>query len=125
MNVAPAIAPCRTPQVGVEMHQVFQVEIRQHGTDVMISGRLDSHSAPIARAVLHAAVEAGAGDLLVRVGDLEIWDGVGMGVLVGAHGLARRRQRRLILVDVPPRQLRLLRATRLGRVLAVQPLKVA
>jgi anti-anti-sigma factor len=107
------------------MHQGLQIEILVHGTDLVISGRLDSRAAPIARAVLHAAVEAGDGDLTVRVGELEIWDGVGMGVLVGVHGMARRRQRRLVLVDVPPRQLRLLRATRLTRVLSVQPLKVA
>jgi anti-anti-sigma factor len=105
--------------------QALQVDVRANGADLVLSGRLDGRTAPIARAVLHSALDQGSGDLLVRVGDLEIWDAVGMGVLVGAHARARRAGRRLVLADVPPRQLRLLRATRVGRVLTVQPLAVA
>jgi anti-sigma B factor antagonist len=66
-------------------------------------------------------VGTGEGDLLLHVGALEIWDASGLGVLVGAHRKARQSGRRLVLADVPPRQLRLLRATRLHRLLTVQP----
>ena len=54
--------------------------------------------------------------------DVEIWDASGLGVLVGANRKARQCGRRLVLADVPPRQLRLLRATRLSRALTVEPL---
>jgi anti-anti-sigma regulatory factor len=42
-------------------------------------------------------------------------------MLVGAHRLAMRRDRRLVLRDVPPRIERLLAATRLNRVLTLDP----
>jgi anti-anti-sigma factor len=107
------------------MTQGLQIEVMRRGEDVVLSGRLDSRSAPVARTLLHSAVEDGAGDLVVHVGQLEIWDAAGLGVLVGAHRRARQAQRRLVLTDVPPRQLRLLRATKLSRVLTVEPLAVA
>jgi anti-anti-sigma factor len=102
-----------------------QMDVVSAGHEVSLSGRLDARSAAAVRAVLEAAVDDGTGDLLVHVGELEIWDGTGLGVLIGAHRRSRRRGRRLVLTDVPPRQLRLLRATRLSQVLTVQPLAVA
>jgi anti-anti-sigma factor len=107
------------------MTQGLQIEVIRRGEDVVLSGRLDNRSAPVARTLLHTAVEDGTGDLVVHVGQLEIWDAAGLGVLVGAHRRARQAQRRLVLTDVPPRQLRLLRATKLSRVLTVEPLAVA
>jgi len=107
------------------MTQGLQIEVLRRGAEVSLAGRLDNRSAPIARTLLHAAVQDGVGDLQVHVGDLEIWDASGLGVLVGAHRKARQNERRLVLVDVAPRQLRLLRATRLARVLALEPLAVA
>jgi anti-anti-sigma factor len=99
----------------------LQVEVVRDGAEVALSGRLDVRSAPVARALLHEIVAAGTGDLLVSVADLEIWDASGLGVLVGADRRARQAGRRLVLTGVPPRQLRLLRATRLHRLLAVEP----
>lgn len=107
------------------MNTGLDIDVSGCGDEITLSGRLDARTAPIARAVLYAGVDDADGDLLVRVADLEIWDAVGMGVLVGAHAWARRRDRRLVLVDVAPRQLRLLRATRVARMLSVQPLAVA
>lgn len=106
------------------MNKGLDIDVSGQG-EVTLSGRLDARTAPTARAVLYAAVAQGDGDLLVNVEGLEIWDATGMGVLVGAHAWARRRDRRLVLVDVPPRQLRLLKATRMARVLSLQPLAVA
>jgi anti-anti-sigma factor len=103
------------------MVQELQVEVMQRGVEVVLSGRLDARSAPVARALLHDVVDGGTGDLLLHVGELEIWDGGGLGVLVGAHRRARQAGRRLVLLDVAPRQLRLLRATRLHRLLTVEP----
>lgn len=98
----------------------LDIELLRAGVELRISGRLDAHTAPVARATLQAAIDGGAGELLVRVSDLEIWDASGLGVLVGAQRRARQSGRRLRLVEVSPRQARLLRATRLHRVLGVQ-----
>lgn len=99
----------------------LQIEVVRAGADVVLSGRLDSRSAPVARALLHEIIGSGEGDLLLHVADLEIWDASGLGVLVGAHRLARQRGRRIVLAEVPPRELRLLRATRLHRLITLEP----
>lgn len=93
----------------------------RHGVEVVLSGRLDVRSAPVARALLHDLVDGGQGDVQLHVGSLEIWDASGLGVLVGAQRRARHAGRRIVLTDVPPRQLRLLRATRLHRLITVEP----
>jgi anti-sigma B factor antagonist len=103
------------------MAQDLQIEVVRDGVELSLSGRLDVRSAPVARALLHEIVHAGTGDLLVHVADLEIWDASGLGVLVGANRRARRTGRRLVLTGVPPRQLRLLRAARLHRLLTLEP----
>lgn len=111
--------------LGEDMAQGLQIEVIRCGEELVLSGRLDGKSAPVARTLLHTAVLEGCADLVVHVGELEIWDATGLGVLVGADRKARQCRRRLVLTDVPPRQLRLLRATKLSRVLTVQPLAVA
>jgi anti-anti-sigma factor len=103
------------------MTQGITVEVVRHGHEVALSGLLDSRSAPGARSALHAAVDDGTGELVVEVSRLEIWDAAGLGVLVGAHRRARRQGRRLLLSGVPPREARLLRATRLDRLLGAVP----
>ncbi len=103
------------------MAKDLQIEVVRSGVDVVLSGRLDARSAPVARALLHDIVSAGSGDLQLHVAELEIWDASGLGVLVGANRRARQVGRRLVLVDVPPRQLRLLRATRLHRLITLEP----
>lgn len=107
------------------MTHELQVEMLEAGREVALSGRLDVRTAPVARALLAELVESGEGDVLVHVGALEIWDASGLGVLVGAHRRARRTGRRLVLTEVPPRQLRLLRATRLHRLITLEPAAVA
>jgi anti-sigma B factor antagonist len=107
------------------MAHELQVEMLRDGCEVALSGRLDVRTAPVARALLAELVESGAGDVLVHVGALEIWDASGLGVLVGAHRRARRAGRRLVLTEVLPRQLRLLRATKLHRLITLEPAAVA
>jgi anti-anti-sigma factor len=107
--------------MGVDLH----IEVVRRGAEIEVVGRLDGRNAPVARAVLHSTIDEGAGDVLVHLAGLDIWDANGLGVVVGAHRRAKQAGRRLVLVDVPPRQLRLLRAMRLHRVLTVQPRAVA
>jgi anti-anti-sigma factor len=103
------------------MLQELHIEVLRPGADIALRGRLDVRTAPSARAALHTLIDDGAGDVLVHGEALEIWDSCGLGVLVGAHRRARMAGRRVVLTGLPPRELRLLRATRLNRVFTVEP----
>lgn len=92
------------------------------GAEVHLSGRIDVLGASHVREVLHRAVDGGTGDLLVHLDAVEVIDAAGLGVLVGVHRRARRSQRRLVLIAVPPRIERLIKHTRLHRVLVRSPL---
>ena len=91
------------------------------GQEVTIAGRLDVTSVDEVRRALHAVLDRGIGDLLVHLSQAEVHDAAGLGVIVGIHHRARTMGRRLVLVDVSPRLDRLLRASRLHRVLARGP----
>jgi anti-anti-sigma factor len=73
------------------------------------------------RVKLYDILDRGVGDLLVHLAQTEVHDAAVLGVIVGLHHRARRLGRRLVLVDVSPRLDRLLRASRLHRVLARGP----
>jgi len=90
------------------------------GREVALSGRLDVHSVADVRTVLHAAIDAGDGDLVVDLSGVDLVDATGLGVLVGADRRAKLAGRRVVLRDVRPRLLRILRATRLHRVLTIE-----
>jgi anti-sigma B factor antagonist len=106
------------------MHDL-RIDVVRPGTELRLTGRLDGQNTSLARVALHRAVTAGTGDLLVHVSGMKIWDASGLGVLVGAHRRAQHDGRRLVLSDVPPRELKLLRAANLHRVLTVEPLVLA
>lgn len=91
------------------------------GQEVSVSGRLDVSSVDQVRLALHDILDRGVGDLFVHLVQAEVYDAAGLGVIVGIHHRARRMERRLVLVDVSPRLDRLLRASRLHRVLARGP----
>ena len=91
------------------------------GREVAVSGRLDVSTVADVRLALHEVLARGSGDLLIHLAQAEVHDATGLGVIVGVHHRARRLGRRLILVDVSPRLDRLLRASRLHRVLARAP----
>jgi anti-sigma B factor antagonist len=103
------------------MERGLTVRVIRPGAEVDLVGRLDARSAPLVRDALHACVDEGEGDVLLHVGELEIWDSTGLGVLVGARRRARRAGRRVVLTEVPPRHLRLLKATKLHRLFVVEP----
>lgn len=90
-------------------------------TVLALEGRLDVRGAADARARLHQAVDDGStGDLVLDLRALDSWDATGLGVIMGTHRRAGRLGRRLVLRDVPPQLQRLLVATRLHRILAVE-----
>jgi anti-anti-sigma factor len=88
------------------------------GREIVVRGRLDVHSVADARLLLHRSVDAGSGDLLLHLAEAEVADATGLGLIVGTHHRAWRAGRRLVLVDVSPRLDRLLRVSRLHRVIA-------
>lgn len=95
----------------------FVLDAVAPGQVLALSGRLDVAAAADVRLALADAVDTGAGDLVLDLAALEVVDATGLGVLVGAHRRAGRSGRTLVLHDVPPRIGRLLRRTRLDRVL--------
>ena len=90
------------------------------GHELALEGRLDVHSVTDVRTALHALIDAGTGDLVVDVSGIELVDATGLGMLVGADRRAKQRGRRVVLRDAGPRFLRILRATRLHRVLTLE-----
>ncbi len=95
----------------------FALRAAVPGRVLALSGRLDVHAAADARLELADAVDAGEGELVLDLTALEGVDPTGLGVLVGAHRRAGRLGRTLVLRDTPPAVGRLLRRTRLDRVL--------
>ena len=88
--------------------------------EVVLSGRLDVSTVHEVRRALHAALDLGDGDLLVDLHDVELFDATGLGMLVGAHRRAGRTGRRLVLRNLSPQLQRLLRVSRLNRILVVE-----
>ena len=94
------------------MHEIHEIHL---------TGRLDVHAAADVRNALAAAVDAGTGDLVLDLAELEAVDATGLGVLVGAHRRAQRAGRTLVLEAVPDSVGRLLLVTRLDKVLHTRP----
>ncbi len=87
---------------------------------IVLSGALNCRTAADVRDVLHRAIDAGCGDLVVDLRGVDAVDSTGLGLLVGAHRRAGRCGRQLVLRGVPPTLNRLLVMTRLHRILAVE-----
>src|SRR3954452_11325119 len=104
----------------MEQETGLDVRVVQPGAKIDLVGRLDSRTASTLREILQRNVDDGEGDLLLHIGSLEIWDSAGLGVVGGARRRAGRVGRRIVLTEVPPRHLRLLRATKLHRLFVVE-----
>ena len=89
------------------------------GQEIALSGRLDVSAVSEVRAALHDALDAGSGDLVVDLAGVEVIDATGLGVLLGADRRAKLLGRRIVLRDAAPRVRRILRVTRLHRVLTL------
>ena len=87
--------------------------------ELVLSGRLDGSSAADVRAALHEAIDLGSGDLQVDLAAVDLIDAIGLGVLLGADRRAKQIGRRIVLRDPAPSVLRILRVTRLNRVLTL------
>lgn len=103
------------------MREPYEVLVPISGQLVVLAGRLDVQTVSAVRDRLHAAVDGGSGRLVVDMSGVELMDATGLGVLVGTHRRAERAGRRVMLRGTPPRLRRLLRATRLERVLPTEP----
>ena len=103
------------------------ISLDRPGQLVSLSGRLCAATVADVRTTLGEAIDCGEGDLVVDIERVDMVDASGLGVLVGAHRLAVRNDRRLVLQNVPTRIERLLMITHLNRVLStreVLPLEV-
>jgi anti-anti-sigma factor len=89
------------------------------GHEVALAGRLDVSAAGEVREALHEALELVGGDLVVDLSRVELLDATGLGVLLGADRRAKHLGRRVVLRDAPPSVRRILRVTRLHRVLTL------
>src|SRR3712207_3172270 len=92
----------------------------QAGQVVALAGRLDASATAYVRAELHDAIDLGTGELVIDLGDVELLDAAGLGVLVGVYRRGSRAARSVVLTNAPPRIARLLFATKLDRVLRVE-----
>jgi anti-sigma B factor antagonist len=99
----------------------LDIEVLKWGVELRISGRLDSRSSTAARTSLHEHVDGASGDLTVNLANAEIWDGAGLGVIIGTSRRARNAGRKLVLTEVRPRELRMLRVARVPRTAVVRP----
>ena len=97
-----------------------QVLATHTGQEVAIIGRIDVHTVPDVRLLLHEIIDTGIGDVHMRLAGAEIGDATGLGVLVEAYNRARRAGRRLAVIDMTERTGRLLRASRLDRALVLR-----
>jgi anti-anti-sigma factor len=97
------------------------VSIAPGTNEVCLSGILDVSTVHDVRLAVHAALDDGVGDLFVDLRDVEMLDATGLGMLVGAHRRAGRTGRRLVLRNLSPQLVRLLRVSRLNRILVVEP----
>ena len=102
--------------MGHPAHTIVTLDERRYadGHHVALRGRLDVHTVPDVRMVLHRIVDDGSDALLVDLAECEIGDATGFGVLVECLRRARRGSRAFRIVEADPRTHRLLRRARLG-----------
>ena len=91
------------------------------GHHVSLRGRLEFHTVPDLRMVLHRIVDDGTDDLLLDLAECEIGDATGFGIIVECLQRARRGSRPFCIVDADPRMSRLLRRARLTHILGSAP----
>ena len=101
----------------VDDHGGITIDVLRSGVELAVHGELNVHTVADVRTALSGAIDDGVGDLVLHLGQAEIGDATGLGVIVGAHHRALRADRRLVLADASLRLERLMRATGLHRVI--------
>lgn len=97
------------------------VETTVRGDEVTLTGALGGSTAADLRGLLNAAIDGGAGTVVLHLGQAEVIDATGLGLIVEAHRRARHRGRHVVIADASPRVYRLLRRTRLHRMIDTAP----
>ncbi len=87
---------------------------------VALTGRLDASSVGDVRASLYRAIDQSSAPVVIDLSAVHTIDATGLGMLIGAQRRADAAGRSVVLRGVPARVTRLLRATRLDRVLRVE-----
>ena len=103
----------------------FDVLHVRPGAELAVLGEVNVHTIGTLRDALADAIAQGEGELTVDLRGAEIADAAGLGVLVGADRRAHRAGRHLVLADVSPRLDRVIRSTKLSRVLTWTTPRVA
>ena len=94
-----------------------EFEVREVCVGYAVLGELNVHTISAARDVLSGAIDAGEGELRLQMRGAEVADAAGLGMLVGADRRAARAGRQLVLTEVSPRLDRVIRSTKLSRLL--------
>lgn len=87
---------------------------------VAIGTHVDVRNVAQVRARLHSVLAEADGDVAVDMGDLEIIDAAGLGMLTAAHLRAERSGHRLVLRNCSKELRRVLAVTRLNRLLFIE-----
>ena len=120
---------CHMKKATVDQRGHTIVTLTEHrdtsGHHVALRGRLDFHTVPDLRMVLHRIVDDGQDDLLLDLLECEIGDATGFGVIVECLRRARRGSRTFCIVDADDRTRRLLRRARLNHVVGPVPSTIA
>jgi len=96
----------------------YSISERVDAATMTVTGAVDVRTVGEFRERLCGLVDSGR-PVVLDLSSVTFLDAVGLGVLVGAHRRARRVGTRLVLADVSPPLLALLRSTRLDSVLDV------
>jgi len=86
---------------------------------VKIGSHLDVRNVGQVRQVLHQAIAAAAGDVVVDMGGVEAVDAAGLGMLTAAHLRAERAGHHLVLRNCSDDVRRVLAVTHLNRILHI------
>lgn len=97
------------------------VEATASGDVITLTGPLGVTTAADVRGLLHTAIDTGCGDVVLHLEHAEVVDATGLGLIVEAHRRAGRQGRRVVIADATPRMHRLLRRTRLHRIIETAP----
>ncbi len=96
------------------------MQVTTRGATVFLAGRFDVRSTHIVREALYEHINAGSGDVVVDVSDLESIDATALKVLAVATRVMERDGRRLILRGGSPGLRRIIALTRLRRLVQIE-----